>query len=136
MAPFVRGKNNLRVVATKGTTKVEDEINFVYQTEKWGTPTELRLSEVARSTVDGKQIITVEAKLYDSNNIMCLNAKDIVHFSVAGTGTLIDNRGTSRGSRIVQMYNGRAKISLTENGGVSVVGAEISGLKAAFCTLS
>lgn len=136
MTPFVRGKNNLRVVAKKGATTVSDEIEFLYQTEQWGAPATLKLSEIGQSTADDKKIVTVEARLYDANDIMCLDAKNLVRFTIAGIGSLIDNRGTSRGSRVVQMYNGRAEISLTENDGPSVVGAEISGVKTAFCTIS
>ena len=43
MTPFVRGTNNLRVVATKGGTKVQDEITFLYQTQKWA----LRRTEIS-----------------------------------------------------------------------------------------
>jgi beta-galactosidase len=132
MTPFVHGKNNLRVVATKGATKVEDQIDFIYQTEKWGEPAELKLTQIGRSTVEGKDIVTVEAKLYDQNGVMCLAAKSLVRFTLAGTGSLIDNRGTSRGSRVVQMYNGRAEISLVLNGAESVVAVETSGIKPTF----
>ena len=136
MIPFVQGKNNLRVVATKGGTKVQDEIEFLYQTEKWGAPAEFKLSETSRVTVDGKETVTVEARLYDAKGILCLDARNPVRFTIAGTGTLIDNRGTSRGSRVVQLYNGRVEISLTRNSGESVVGVSTPGLKAAFCSIS
>jgi beta-galactosidase len=135
MTPFVRGKNNLRVVAKRGAITVKDEIDFIYQTEKWGPPAALKLTEIARSVADDKKIVTVEARLYDANGIICLDARNSVRFTIAGVGTLIDNRGTSRGSRVVQMYNGRAEISLTENDGASVIGAEVSGVKTAFCTV-
>ena len=36
----------------------------------------------------------------------------VVRFSLAGGGVLIDNQGTSTGSRVVQLYNGRAQISI------------------------
>lgn len=116
MSLFVPGRNNLRVIATKGKTTVTDEINFLYQTERWGKPHKLSISETARSIKDGKEIITVEGRLYDANGILCLNAKNSVKFSIAGEGVLVDNRGTSRGSRVVQMYNGRAEISLYATG--------------------
>ena len=135
MTPFVRGKNNLRVIATQGGKAVHDEIEFLYQTEKWGPPAALKLSEISRSTINGKETVTVEARLYDANGVLCLDAKNQVRFTIAGAGTLLDNRGTSRGSRAVQMYNGRAEISLTSPSGGSVVGAEISGIKATFCAL-
>jgi beta-galactosidase len=132
MTPFVRGQNNLRVVATKKGTTVRDAIDFIYQTERWGEPVKLTLSEISRSMADGKEIISVEGRIYDANGILCLNARNLVHFTLAGDGTLIDNRGTSRGSRAVQMYNGRAEISLSSLGNMAV-GISSEGVEAAFC---
>jgi beta-galactosidase len=132
MTPFSPGKNSLRVVATKGKTSVSDEINFIYQTETWGGPTELNLIEKSR----GADSVTVEAKLYDSKGALCLDARNQVHFSVAGSGKLNDNLGTARGSRVVQLYNGRAEITLARNGGASVVAVAASGLSTAFCTVA
>lgn len=129
--PFLRGNNNIKVVATAGTTIVKDEIDFVYQTDKWGVPAKLTLSETARSMTDDKEIITVEGRLYDANGILCLNSRNLVHFTLAGDGTLIDNRGTSRGSRTVQMYNGRAEISVS-GAGNTVVGLSAEGIEPAF----
>lgn len=120
MTLFVHGKNNLRVIATRGKVTVKDEINFDYQTEKWGAPSRLALSEIGREAIDGKEIITVEGRLYDANGVLCLSARNLVHFTLAGDGTLIDNRGTSTGSRVVQMYNGRTQISLSCTGNVTI----------------
>ena len=127
MTPFVAGKNALRVVAKRGGKTVSDEISFVYQTEKWGAPAELRLAEVKREA----EIVTVEAKLYDAKGVLCLDAKNVVRFSVAGVGRLIDNQGTPDGSRVVQLYNGRAEISLRRGGGKSAVGVVSEGIPAA-----
>ncbi|MDW5265084.1 MULTISPECIES: glycoside hydrolase family 2 TIM barrel-domain containing protein [Acidobacteriaceae] len=133
MTPFVSGKNNLRVIATKGNITVKDEIDVSYQVEKWGKPAKLALTETGREIMGGKEIITVEGRLYDANGILCLDAKDLVHFTAAGDGTLIDNRGTSRGSRAVQMYNGRAQISLSCTG-KTTIGIVSQGIEAAFYT--
>jgi len=131
ITPFATGKNHLRVVATKGKTTVTDEIDFLYQVDTWGAATELRLTEKNRNA----ETVTVEAKLYDAKGVLCLDARNQVHFSVAGVGRLIDNRGTARGSRIVQLYNGRAEITLTCNGGSSVVAVAATGLPTAFCNV-
>lgn len=131
MTPFVHGKNNLKVIATKGKITVKDEIEFDYQTEKWGPPTKLALSEIGRKTIDGKELITVEGRLYDANGVLCLNARNLVHFSLAGDGALIDNCGTSTGSRVVQMYNGRAQISLNGTGNVTI-GISSQGVETVF----
>jgi len=45
MTPFASGQNTLRVVATKSGKTVTDEISLLYQTETWGTPVELKLTE-------------------------------------------------------------------------------------------
>jgi beta-galactosidase len=132
MTPFVSGQNLLRVVATKAGTTVTDEIAFLYQTETWGSPAEIRLTENFHKTVDGKDIMTVEARLYDAKGILCLDARNRLRFTIAGSGTLIDNRGTTRASRVVEMCNGRAEISVFRNGGRSVVGVTTEGIRPAF----
>ncbi len=136
MPPFVTGKNTLRVVATKNGKTAGDEISFVYQTETWGAPAELKIAEKSRSTVDGKPMVTVEAKLYDAKGVLCLDAKNRVRFTIAGEGTMIDNRGTPTGSRVVELYNGRAEISLLTNNGSVVVGVAAEKLRPAFVTIA
>src|SRR5580698_4522202 len=56
MVNFVSGKNHLRVVATKDSTTVTDEIDLEYQTAKWSTPAKLMLAEIARDA----NTVTVE----------------------------------------------------------------------------
>jgi len=136
MVPFASRQNKLRVVATKGGQTVTDEITFLYQTEIWGAPAEMKLTEKSRGTVAGKETVTVEAKLYDAKGVLCVDARNRLRFSIAGLGTLIDNRGTSKASRVVEMCNGRAEISLTRNDGGSVVGVSTAGLKPAFCNIA
>ncbi len=136
ITPFAIGKNALRVVATKNGKTVTDEISFLYQTETWGPPAELRLTEKSRNTIDGKPTVTVEAKLYDAKGILCLDAKNRVRFTIAGEGTLIDNRGTPTGSRVVELYNGRAEITLQTNNSSSAVSVSADKLKPAFCTIT
>jgi beta-galactosidase len=136
MTPFASGNNSLRVVATRGGKTLTDEIVFVYQTETWGKPAEIKLAEKARGTIEGKETVTVEAKLYDAKGVLCLDARNRVRFTIAGVGTLIDNRGTTKASRVVELSNGRAEISLVRNDGGSVIGASIAGTKAAFCTIT
>ena len=82
------------------------------------------------------ETVTVEAKVYDAKGILCLDARNRLRFSVAGTGSLIDNRGTSKASRVVEMYNGRAEISLTRKEGGSVVAVSTAGIKPAFCNIA
>ena len=136
MTPFASGQNSLRVVATKGGKTVTDEIGFLYQTETWGTPAEMKLTEKSRSTDAGKETVTVEAKLYDAKGVLCLDARNRLRFTIAGVGTLIDNRGTPKASRVVEMYNGRAEITIVRNGGGSVVGVDTTGIKPVFCSIA
>jgi beta-galactosidase len=136
MTPFISGQNTLRVVATKGGKTVTDEIAFLYQTETWGTPVELKLTEKSRNTAAGVETVTVEAKLYDAKGVLCLDARNRLRFSVAGMGSLIDNRGTSKASRVVEMYNGRAEISLARKEGGAVVAVSTTGIKPAFCNIA
>jgi beta-galactosidase len=110
--PFVSGPNRLRVVARRGAATVTDEIEFTYQTEPWSRPATLKLAAGKR---DGN-VLTVSASLQDANGVLCLDARNVVRFSVAGDGKLIDNLGTARGSRELQMSNGRAEISVTLHG--------------------
>jgi beta-galactosidase len=132
MVNFAVGKNHLRVVTKKGGVTVSDEIEFEYQTARWDKPVRLTLSEIAS---DGG-IVAVEAKLFDANGVLCLDAKNVVRFSLAGSGRLIDNLGTSTGSRVVEMYNGRARISIERRGGASTVGVISEGIPPAFVSIS
>jgi beta-galactosidase len=130
-ANFVSGKNHLRVVGHKGGVTVTDEIELDYQTAKWGGPARLALTEIAR---DG-DTATIEAKLLDANRVLCLDARNSVRFSLAGSGRMIDNQGTSSGSRLVQLYNGRAQISIQRNGGESTAGVASEGIAPAFVVI-
>ncbi len=130
MLKFNEGENRIRVVATKGKVKVEDEIVFSYQTDKWEKPSKLILEKVSEE----KEIVTLQVRLQDRNGIQCLDASDVVVFDITGDGTLIDNQGTSDGSRTVQAYNGRAVIRVNRKG-KSVVSVKADGLTTSFIEL-
>jgi beta-galactosidase len=128
---FAAGKNSLRVVAKRQGVSVTDEIECEYQTEPWNEPAKLELLEVQRVG----ETVTVQARLYDAQGLLCLDSKAQVRFSIAGQGTLLDNLGTVRGSRVVQLSNGRAEISIKRSGSC-IVGISATGLPAAFCNIS
>jgi beta-galactosidase len=128
---FTPGPNHLRVVATKGRVSVSDEIVQFYQTESWGAPVELKLVEKSRNN----GIITVQATLLDAKGVQCLDGAHLVRFSLAEAGSLIDNLGTTRASRAVQLANGRAQISLLYVGPCRVKAAS-DGLPTATLTVS
>jgi beta-galactosidase len=128
---FLSGSNRLRVVGTRGAVKVIDEIEFKYQTEPWGKPAALKLEAVSRNA----KVLTVVASLLDTNGVLCLDARNVVRFSLAGAGKLIDNLGTARGSREVQITNGRAEISIRLDGACTV-GITSEGIVPAFLQVS
>lgn len=120
--PFRKGENIIRAVGRKGKENVTDEIAFVYQTEKWGTPSQIH---VTITPTPEKNTYWVEATLSDDQGVLCLDARDYIEFQVAGDVRLIANQGTSSGSRKLQAYNGRARIKVVcdngPNGVVSVL---------------
>ncbi len=128
---FKKGSNNIRVVAQKGKATVTDEINQIYQTDKWDRPAKLIVEKIA----DENGFATVQVKVLDKNGIQCLDAINWINFSLSGDGILQDNLGTSGGSRKVQAYNGRATIKVQTQNGKSVVGVQSPGLQTVFINL-
>jgi len=128
---FRKGENTLKVIARKGKTLVTDSISFQYQTEKWGKPAKILLEKLQ----EDKGVTTVGVRLVDANNIPCLDAADWVRFGLAGEGQLIDDLGTSTGSRYVQACNGRALIRVRTDKGRSVVSVKAGLLPTAFLEL-
>ena len=127
LVKFKEGENVLRAVGSKG---IEDEIRFVYQTEKWDKPVKLILEEL-RAVDD---VSTLEVRAVDAKGVLCLDARNVVRFGLAGDGRLIDNLGTSITARKVELYNGRALISVQRKGKV-VVSVSSAGLPAAFVSI-
>lgn len=132
MVKYSEGENKIRVVAkTKDGKEITDEITQQYQTNKWTKPARLVLEKVSEST----DVAVIQVKLVDENNVLCLDARDYVTFGLTGDGKLIDDQGTSSGSRKVQLYNGRAVISVKLNKGKSVASVKAEGLPSGFLTL-
>lgn len=129
--PFVDGSNHLRVAARKGSVEVSDEVTVRYETARWDTPSTLRLSAIPRED----SLIALHAELVDAKGNICLDAAHQIRFSLAGHGRLIDNLGTSRGSRVVQLSNGRAEISAICNGTCRLT-ATAEGIPAAHLNVS
>ena len=122
------GENKLRAVGKRDGVEVSDEITVGYQTAKWGKPAKMKLAEIAQK--DG--IATMEVRMLDSNDVPCLDAANVVRFSIAGDGKLLDNLGTSTGSRVVQLYNGRAVIQAQLTGYKACVSVSSEGRKPQF----
>ena len=129
---FKPGENHLRVTGRKNGANVADEIRFQYQIEKWQKPARFGLKETARQG----ETVTVEARLFDANDVLCLDARNQIRFALDGDGALLDNTGTNRGSRVVELYNGRAEISLQRRSGKSVISVSSKGVPTAFLSVN
>jgi beta-galactosidase len=129
--PFRERENELRAVARTDSGTIEDSVRFTYQTRAWGSPARLvaSLLEQANGTA------TLEASLVDFSGVRCLDSRAVVSFSLAGDGRLQDNLGTPTGSRVVEMYNGRAQITIAHRGPV-VAGVHSVGVEPAFLRIS
>jgi beta-galactosidase len=128
LVKFKPGQNQLRALGHRKGISVEDELSFVYQVQSWGPPKRIDLREVSR---DGGKV-TVEARFLDERNSLCLDRRDRILFGLMGDGTLLDDTGTSSGSRRVELANARAEISLLTGGGTSVIGVRAKSLPTAF----
>lgn len=103
------GENTLKAVARQGKQILEDEICQEYQTKVWGQPVKLRLMQVVTSDEDEKGTL-LRAELLDADGTRCLDGACFVRFGCTEPSALLQNQGTSRGSRLIQMSNGRAEI--------------------------
>ncbi len=120
------------MIGHKREATVTDEIRFLYQTDKWQKPARLELKETSRQA--GR--VTVEARLLDAKDVPCLDARNRIRFGLVGNGALVDNTGTNRGSRVTELCNGRAEITLEQRGGKSVVGVYSEGIPTVFLTVT
>lgn len=128
---FNEGINHLKVIAEKDGQQVDDEISFTYLAKNWQEPSVLKLNELSRSN----DTILLEARIYDENGLFCPDTKNLVEFSIAGDGSLIDNLGTWDGSRKIQLYNGRAMIKVRMIGSRAVVGISSGEIEPGFIEL-
>lgn len=120
--------NSLRAVAHYDGGTVEDQLQLGYQTAGWGKPARLTLEEISRSY----NVATLEARIFDSNNVPCLNAANTVRFGMTGEGQLLDDLGTVGGARVVQLCNGRAWIRARLDGQEAMASVTSAGLPPAF----
>ena len=130
---FRRGSNRLLVVARRGKEVMRDSVEFSYQTEEWGKPARMEIARVEDGSGD---TVLVRVRMLDARGVPCLDAANWIHWGLAGDGKLIDDLGTSTGSRVVQAFNGVSMIRVGLRGGRSVVSASVEGLPMAFIDLS
>jgi beta-galactosidase len=126
------GTNTVRCVGRGNGGEASDEVAFTYQTAPWDKPAKLSLREIGRTNA----VATIEAQVFDKNDVLCLDAANLVRFGLTGDGRLLDNLGTSTGSRAVQLYNGRAQISVQLSGSQAVTSVSSEGMPTAFLTLT
>jgi len=129
---FRAGDNHIRAVGRGTGVPVEDEVRFQYQTQKWDRAARLELKESSR---EGDRI-NLELWARDANQVLCLDARNLIRFEIAGEGSLHDNLGTVSGSRVVELRNGRAQATVLLRGDSCVVSASTEGLPTAFLMLS
>jgi beta-galactosidase len=135
LVPFREGENELRAVGTKNGKGVADQIKFTYQTKTWGKSAELVLEDVLiQEFGQGKTWKVIEARVLDRDGVLCLDARNVVRFGIIGDGQLLDNLGTSTGARKLELYNGRAQITVSYID-KAVVSVSSEGIKPAFLTL-
>jgi beta-galactosidase len=129
------GANTLRAVGYNGDRnvgRVEDTITFTYETRKWGPEAAIGVS----ATDNGDGTAWVDVQLTDAAGVPCLDSRSWIEFSAAGDGRLIQNMGTTSGSRKVQASNGRARIKVEKQGGKTVVAVRSGKLKTEFITVN
>lgn len=130
---FQEGMNSLRAVGKKHGHVVTDEFALRYETRAWGPPHHLRLQQLSLSP----ERLRIQAELLDQNGVVCLDARDFLRFAHAGDGRLLDNLGTARGSRLVQLANGRAQIDVAlPPHGNATLSASVAGVPTALLPLA
>ncbi len=126
--PLNAGKHQVYVMARKGSETIKDSIQFDYVTTKWGKPVKLKIEKIAAEN----NLFTYQVLLLDEKGNICLDAANWVRFGFAGKGKLIENQGTATGSSYVQLYNGRAVISVLATAGEGILSAHIETIPVVF----
>jgi len=87
----------------------------------------LILAETGRSG----EMVTVQVRAQDRKGVLLHDDRNLVRFGLTGDGRLVDNLGTSTTARKLELYNGRAVISLQRKGEI-VASVTSDGLPTAF----
>jgi hypothetical protein len=132
MVKFNEGENTIRAIGHIGSTDLTDELRLNYQTTTWGKPARLVLKEIAQTNA----LATVQVQAFDKDGVLCLDAANLVRFGLTGDGRLLDNLGTVRGSRAVQLADGKAQISLQLTARKAVVSVASEGLTTQFLNVT
>ena len=79
--------------------------------------------------------VLIKVQIKDEKGIRCLDSQKEIEFQLLGEGKLIQNMGTSTGSRKIQASNGRASIKAIVKG-YCVASAKVQGIPAGFISIS
>jgi beta-galactosidase len=129
---FRKGLNHLLVVAHRGKEVAKDSVEVSYQTENWKKTNQISLDFVEQRA----DTVLVRARILDSRGVPCLDAVNWIHWGLAGDGRLVDDQGTSTGSRVVQACNGVSMIRIVMSGGSRARGEFGDGAARAVVTAS
>lgn len=114
--PLCEGANLIEAKSESKEGTITDSITQEYQTAVWGDEAKLEMNY----TFIKKNIALIEVQIKDKNGIRCLDSKKEIEFQLAGNGSLIQNQGTTTGSRKIQFSNGRAYIKAIIKGECNV----------------
>lgn len=128
------GRNEIKAVGDKN---IVDVIYQDYQAAPWGTPAQIHLKAYPLE----ENLLMVEAQVEDANGLKCLDHSEFIRFGLIGDATLVENQGTSTGSRVIQTSNGRARIKVRMKSEVkqcdkAILSASMKGIPTAYITLS
>ena len=127
------GMNDIKAIGTnkKYKVKIEDTILQEYQTAEWGKESSLQFRVLSQQG----DSVWLETQFIDKNGIRCLDSKKYVEYEIAGDGELIQNQGTSTGSRKLQSFNGRTCIQVVRKG-KCIVAAKSEDIPTSFIELT
>ena len=108
------GENELKAIGIKGRNKtsVTDLIRQSYQTVSWDKETAIRVNIISHVN----DTLLLETQFVDKNGICCLDSRKYIEYETAGDIYMIQNQGTSTGSRKLQAFNGRTRIKIIKRG--------------------
>lgn len=117
------GANEIKAVGTKGKgkTPVTDVIRQEYQAASWGKEAAIQVDIISQEN----GTLLLETQFVDKDGIRCLDSRKYIEYETAGDVRMIQNQGTSSGSRKLQAFNGRTRIKIIRKGkGVVAVKSE------------
>lgn len=101
-AVLKEGENEIEAIAYRDNKPcLRDKIHQTYQTQPWGAPAQIRLTQ---AKVD-EETVLVQAELLDKDGIPYLDACHFIEFGCTDSEALIRNQGTAHGSQLLQAAN-------------------------------